>query len=123
MDPQRSIYPQRVRKKSAGQFHGMYPERGGVKWCEKAKNKEPPPATRASEKEEASGACRRSEPSAAKSDCTKPARACGTHSEWSVPLEHLYAAGWLPRRLQEEMCLGEKIPIGTWKLWQRITLV
>ena len=29
----------------------MYPEREGVKWCEKAKNKEPPPATRASEKE------------------------------------------------------------------------
>ena len=70
---------------------------------ESPKNKEPPPATRASEKEEASGACRRPEPSAAKSDCTKPARACGTHSEWSVCLEHLYAAGWLPRRLQEEM--------------------
>ena len=29
----------------------MYPERERVKWCEKAKNKEPPPATRASGKE------------------------------------------------------------------------
>ena len=70
----------------------MYLERGGVKRCEKAKNKEPPPATRASEKEEASGACRRPEPSAAESDCTKPARACGTHSEWSVRLEHIVTA-------------------------------
>ena len=84
-------------------------ERGGVKRCEKAKNKELPPDNRASEKEEASGACRRPEPSAAKSDCTKPARACATHSEWSVRLEHLYAAGWLPRRWKEEMCFSLKI--------------
>ena len=39
-----------------------------------------------------SGACRRPEPSADKSDYTKPARACGTHSDWSVRLERLVTA-------------------------------
>ena len=50
----------------------------------------------AKEKEKArkrkSGACRRPEPSAAKSDYTKPARACGAHSNWSVRLERLVTA-------------------------------
>ena len=37
-------------------------------------------------------ACRRPEPSAAESDCTKPARACGAPSEWSVRLERRVTA-------------------------------
>ena len=47
-----------------------------------------------------SGACRGSEPGA-----DKPARACGASSEMSMRLEHLSTAEWLPRRLQEKMCL------------------
>ena len=43
-------------------------------------------------RERESGACRRPEPSAAKCDYTKPARAGGTHPTWSVRLEPLVTA-------------------------------
>ena len=52
-----------------------------------------------------SGACRRSEPSAAESDCTKPARACGALSEWSARLERLVTAKWLSRAVARKRCV------------------
>ena len=53
------------------------------------------------EKKTESGACRRPEPSAAESDCTKPARACGAPSETSARLERLVTADGFLGQMQK----------------------
>ena len=77
----------------------MYPERERVKWCEKAKNKEPPPATRASRPSSTGG--------------VKPGL-WKVHSRRLVSTKGDCAVRKLRREMQdqiknsEEMCLGEK---------------